>query len=124
MLHVALQSFKPVCLKTFFKKRVLPCVVPVQPPISLPQANRAYDVMKVDASQDNASMADFKKQVMVTKRGLHLMFCYSYMIGLDASTVIRMFGGKAWPPILALSTDQARPDRRWLVLMSSSTRWR
>jgi len=53
---------------------------------------------------------DSKKKVMDTKLGLHLMLCYSHTIGLDASTVVRMFGGKAWPPILALSTDQARPD--------------
>ena len=110
MLHVAVQSLKPVCLKPFIKKRVLPCVVPVQPPMSLPQVNNAYDVMEVDASQDTASTADSKKKVMDTKRGLHLMLCYSYIIGLDASTVVRMYGGKAWPPILALSTDQARPD--------------
>ena len=54
-------------------------------------------------------MAYFQK-VMDTKRGLHLMLRYSYIIELDAFTVVHMFRGKAWPPILTSSTDQARPD--------------
>ena len=100
MLHVVVPCLKPVSLQPFISEKAPPVCgssAAIPRPVSLLQVKNADDVMEAGASLDTSSMTYFQ-QVMKTKRGLHLMLRYSYIIELDAFTVVHMLRGKARRP--------------------------